>query len=99
MNMIFRPITGAQTKSAGSGWSRGAGGCRFRAGRYARPVTEQWSINTAIMNPMAEEPVSRATNLMSALPQRNDWVNRAGAPSWYIAGEQSDNQQQTSNCG
>ena len=97
--MISGRYRGGRSRAQGVDGAAGRAVARFRARRYARRVTEQWSINTAIMNPMAEEPVSRATNLMSALPQRNDWVNRAGAASWYIAGEQSDNQQQTSNCG
>ena len=37
-----------------------------------------------------------ADYLMSTLPQRDDRVNGAGAPSWNVASEQSDNQQQPS---
>jgi len=50
------------------------------------------------MKPMARSlfPELRM-NLMLALPQRDYWVNRTGAPRWNIPGEQSDNEQQPSN--
>ena len=41
--------------------------------------------------------LSFASDVSSVLPQCDDWINRAGAPSWKITGEQSGEQQQPPN--
>jgi hypothetical protein len=61
--------------------------------RFGQPMRGQCCIHQA-----DGDGVSGASNLPSTLPQRNDWVNSAGAPSWKIAGEHSDNHQQASHC-